>query len=225
MLAEAATTPACLDAAEAAAHVLHDATIEALHVVVDPEHIVCASEELAFEQLRVKYEGTAQEREAATHAAYEAWIAAHPDAGIPLKWKVRIGAEEENVEQEARTFDVLVLAKPTNMDGGDAFDAALHRVKHPFFFVPSKWKLAPGDTFAEHIVVAWNNTPACKRAVEGALPWLRVAAEVTTLLIAEDRELAQPVERLFADEGIRYRVHQVARDEENLGVQIVTEAH
>jgi len=225
VIAEAATTPACLDAAEAAAHVLKDATIEALHVVVDPEHIVCASEELAFQQLRVRYEGTAQEREAATHATYEAWIAEHPDADIPLRWKERIGAEEENVEQEARIFDVLVLARPTNMDGGDALHAAFNRVKHPFFLVPAKWRLQPGDTFAEHIVIAWNDTSACLRSLEGALPWLRVASEVTLLLVAESREIARSAEELLGLEGLAFHVRQVPRDSETLGDQLVTEAH
>lgn len=225
VIAEAVTTPACLDAAEAAAHALQDASIEALHVVVDPEHIICASEELAFQQLRVKYEGTAQEREAATHAAYEEWIAKHPDADIPLRWKERIGAEEENVEQEARIFDVLVLARPTNMDGGDALHAAFNRVTHPLFLVPSKWRLQSGDTFAEHVVVAWNDTPACLRSLEGALPWLKVAKEVTLLLVAESREIAKTAEDLLGLESIAYRVHQVSRDSETLGDQLVTEAH
>lgn len=114
VIAEAATTSACLDAAEAAAHVLKDATIEAFHVVVDPDYLVSASEEIAIQHLRERFEGTAQEREVATHTAYERWIAAHPDADIPLRWKERIGAEEENVEREAKDFDVLVMARPTN---------------------------------------------------------------------------------------------------------------
>lgn len=226
VIAEAATTPACLDAAEAAARVIKDATIEALHVVVDPEHIISASEELAFQQLRVRYEGTAQEREAATHAAYEAWIADHPDAEIPLRWNERIGAEEENVEREARIFDVLVLARPTNMDGGDALHAAFNRVSHPLFLVPSKWRLRPGDTFAEHIVVAWNDTPACLRSLEGALPWLRAAKQVTTLLLVdESREIAQTAEELLGLEGIAFDVRQVPRGNETLGDQLVSEAH
>lgn len=225
VIAEAATTPACLDAAEAAAGVIRDAAIEALHVVVDPERIICASEELAFQQLRVKYEGTAQEREAATHAAYEAWLAEHPDAQIPLRWKERIGAEEENVEQEARIFDVLVLARPTNMDGGDALHAAFNRVTHPLFLVPSKWRVQPGGTFAEHIVVAWNDTPACLRSLEGALPWLRVTKEITLLLVAERRDIGRTAEKLLGLEGIAYKVHQVSRDAGTLGDQLVAEAH
>lgn len=225
VVAESATAAACLDAAEAAAHAIHDATVEALHVVVDPDHLIVASEEIAFQHLRERHEGTAKEREAATLAAYEDWVASHPDADIPLKWKERIGAEEENVEQEARAFDVLVLARPTNMDGGDALHAAIHRAHHPLFLVPAKWSLKPGDTFAEHIVVAWNNTACCRKALEGALPWLKVAVEVTLLLIAEEPELADPARELLDAHGISYQVRQSQRDTETLGDQIVTEAH
>lgn len=224
VIAEAATAPACLDAAEAAAHAIHDASIEALHVVVDPEYLITAPEEIAIQQLRDRYEGTPKDREAATHAAYEAWIEAHPDADIPLRWKERFGSEEENVEREARIFDVLVLARPTNMDGGDALHSAIHRVRHPFFLVPSKWRLNPGESFAEHIVVAWNDTEPCRKALLGALPWLRVAREVTLLLIAESRELAESAEELLDLEHITYRVQLVSRDGESLGDQIVTEA-
>lgn len=225
VIAESATAPACLDAAEAAGHAVHDASIEALHVVVDPEYLVVAPEEVAMQQLRERWEGTAKEREAATHAAYEAWIEAHPQADIPLRWKERFGAEEENVEREARIFDVLVLARPTNMDGGDALHSAIHRVRHPFFLVPAKWQLKPGQSFAEHIVVAWNDTEPCRKALLGALPWLHVAREVTLLLISESRDLAASAEELLDLEHITYRVQLAARDGESLGDQIVTEAH
>lgn len=224
VIAEAATASACLDAAEAAAHAIRDASIEALHVLVDPEYLVTAPEEIAIQQLRDRHEGTAKDREAATHAAYEAWVKAHPDADIPLRWKERLGAEEENVEREARIFDVLVLPRPTNMDGGDALHAAFHKVRHPFFLVPAKWRRQPGEGFAEHIVVAWNDTEPCRKALLGALPWLRVAREVTLLLIAESREQAGSAEDLLDLEGIAYRLHLVARGGESLGDQIVAEA-
>jgi nucleotide-binding universal stress UspA family protein len=225
VIAEAATAPACLDAAEAAAEVLGNATIEALHVVVDPDYLAAAPEEISLQQLRIRHEGSAGEREAATLAAYEHWVAEHPNTDIPIVWKERLGCEEENVEQEARVFDVLVLARPTNMDGGDALHAAIHRIRHPFFLVPSRWRLLPGDTFAEHIVVAWNDTEACRRSLEGALPWLRVARDVTVLLVDEDIAIARSAEDLLKQNDIGYRRRQVARDRETLGDQLVTEAH
>ncbi|WP_395396326.1 universal stress protein (plasmid) [Novosphingobium sp. BL-8A] len=224
VIAEAATAPACLDAAEAAGHAIRDASIEALHVVVDPANLITAPEEIAIQSLRDRYEGTAREREAETHAAYQSWINDHPDADIPLRWKERFGSEEQNLESEARIFDVLVLARPTNMDGGDALHAAFRRVRHPFFLVPSKWRFNYRQSFAEHIVVAWNETGPCRKALVGALPWLRVARKVTLLRIAKSPELAGSAEDLLDLHGIHYGVHLVQRDSHSLGDQIVSEA-
>ncbi|HWJ70608.1 MAG TPA: universal stress protein [Sphingobium sp.] len=225
VIAQAETTPACLDAAEAAGHALRDAAIEALHVVVDPGYLITASEEVAFQRLRSRHEGTPGERAAATRAAYDAWMVAHPEADIPLRWKERFGAEEETIQREARIFDVLVLAWPTNLDGGDALHAAMHRIQHPFFLVPSQWRLKPGARFAGHIVIAWNGTEACRKALQGALPWLRVAREITLLLIAESRDLAGPAEDLLNLEQIACRVQHVPRGSTPLGDQIIAEAH
>jgi nucleotide-binding universal stress UspA family protein len=225
VLAEATTASACLDAAEAAAHALGDATIEALHVITDPDHMVGASEEIAIQALRERTEGSAQSRATATHAAFDAWVKSHPLADIPLRWKERVGAEEENVEKEAGTVNVLVLARSTNLDGFDALHAAFYYIKHPFFLVPSTWKLLPGESFAEHIVIAWNGTDGCRMAVEGSLPWLRLAKDVTILLIDEQKKVAATLEYLLKDEKITYRVHGAARGNESLGDQILHEAH
>jgi nucleotide-binding universal stress UspA family protein len=225
VIAEAVTTPACLDCAEAAAHALGDATIEALHVVVDPSRLVSANEEVSLQQLRERYEGSAKARAVATHAAFDGWIKVHPGIDVPLMWKERIGAEEENVEQEALLFDVLVLARSTNLDGFDALHAAFYHINHPFFLVPSKWRLRPGEAFAEHIVIAWNGTDGCRRSAEGALPWLGLAKEVTILLVDEPEPVAKQIAELLKANSISYRIHRAVRRDEALGDQIVHEAH
>ncbi len=225
VVAEAATAPACLDAAEAAAHALGGAAIEALHVVVDPDRMVRASEELALQQLRERYEGSARHRAEAVHAAYETWLHNHPDADIPFHWKELVGAEQENLVREALTFDMLVLARPTNMDGRDALHAAFFAIRHPFFLVPSQWRLRPGDSFSEHIIIAWSGADGCARAVQGALPWLQAAIDVTLLLIGEDDAIADPLKAMLDDEHVLYRVHSAPRNHAiSLGDQIVREA-
>ena len=47
ILVGAKSAPACLDAAAAAARTLGGSSIEALNIVVDPEHIIAPSEEIA----------------------------------------------------------------------------------------------------------------------------------------------------------------------------------
>lgn len=225
IIAEAATVPACLDAAEAAACRVPHATVEALHVIVDPRKMVVASEEIAFQQLRERQEGTAEQRAADTRLAYEAWVAAHPRIDVPCRWKDLIGGEEDKVTEEAGHFDVLALAMPCNLDASDALHAAFFKIHHPFFLVPSRWPLKPGSRFADHIVVAWNDTRACHNAVEGALPWLRVAARVTVLLINEGDAYERSVAHILRREDIRYEIHHCPRDRETLGDEILTKAH
>ncbi len=72
VVAESAAAPACLDAAEAAAHAIHDADVETLHVIVEPDHMIVAPEKVAFQHLRYRYKGTAKDSEAATLASYHA---------------------------------------------------------------------------------------------------------------------------------------------------------
>jgi hypothetical protein len=114
---------ACLDAAALAAPALPGCQIEALHVDVDPDHIIASPEEIDFQQLREKREGTPAERTAATHAAVIAWRQAHPDT--PFEWQCVVGRQEEVVTERARNADAVVLARGHDMDSGDAMHAAV----------------------------------------------------------------------------------------------------
>jgi hypothetical protein len=73
ILVGAERAPACLDAATSAARAMPDASVEALHVVVDPEKIIRASEEIEIQRTREAREGTANDRAKAIHAAFVAW--------------------------------------------------------------------------------------------------------------------------------------------------------
>lgn len=224
IIAEPTTVPACLEAAEAAASRLANATVEALHVMVDPQSIISADEEVAFQQLRERFEGTAQERADRTREAFDRWIGAHPEAKVEPTWKEMIGGEEDNVADEACRFDILALALPTNLDASDALHAAFFRCAKPMFVVPAHW--APDKGFAEHVVIAWNDTAQCKRALDGALPWLRSAKTVTILTINEREDVARSAEDVLRRNDIPYKVHSCARNEaSSLGDQIVEKAH
>lgn len=225
VVAEAATAPACRNAAVAAAsRIGNHVSIEVLHVVVDPAKLITASEEVAFQQLRERTEGTARERADATRAAFVAWSADAPDAAPRIGWKELIGAEEANVAREAAQFDLLVIARPHNMDGRDALHAAFFAAGRPLLLVPSYWK-SPAEGFAARIAIAWNDTaPAC-HAVDGAMPWIRAAEKDTIILIEEPEEMAAALIERLRDEGVTAEVRMVKRGLRSLGDQIVDEAH
>lgn len=225
VVAEAATARVCLEAALAAASRIDGpVTIEALHVVVDPATLITASEEVAFQQLRERLEGTARERADQTRAAFVAWTAGLSDTAPKVTWKELSGSEEANVAHEAAQFDLLVIARPHNMDGHDALHAAFFAAGRPLLLVPSHWK-RPAGPFAAGIAIAWNDTaPAC-RAVDGAMPWIRAAEKDTIILIEEPVELAAALVERLKDEGVTAEVRAVKRGIGSLGDQIIDEAH
>lgn len=228
VLAEAATAPACLDAAEAAARSLRDATIEALHVIVDPHALIAPSEEISYQGLRELYEGSAQERAADTHRAFERWLSshAHPAPQIPLRWRETVGAEQETLINEAKDFDILVLARAKNVDGVDALHAAIYETGLPFILVPSEWRLLAGTTFGERIVVAWNGTQACRKAVSGASPWLREAKDIIVLTVEDDGTPIEFFSEMLAADQARIQIRHVRRDRsESLGNQLLHKVH
>ena len=110
VIAEAQTVATCLDLAVAAASRIGDATIEALHVMVDPRRLDTAAEEVDFQLMREVEEGSAQDRAEAVRAAFDAWMARNPAAAPSVVWRKCVGSEERRVSQEARDFDLLVLA-------------------------------------------------------------------------------------------------------------------
>lgn len=224
LIPEAATATACLDTAEAAAMALGLARIEALHVMVDPFQLAAPAEEIDFQLLREKREGTALQRAETTRHTFEQWVRDHPRAPISPAWKQIAGGEQDRICAEAKGFDVLVVPRGTNADGVEALQTALYCAGRPFFLAPRAGIQPEQAGVAERIVIAWNDTPACRRAVDGAMPWLRRAGSSTVLLVNEGNEVAADLTDRFVTEGVPYTIHSVARDDERLGDQIVTKA-
>lgn len=225
IIAESLTAPASLNAASAAAaSVGTPVAVKALHVIVDPRMLCRAPEEVAIQGLRERDEGTAQDRAHAARRAFADWAAKRPAGAPKVVWKEQIGAVEENVAREAAQFDLLVMARPVNMDGRDALYAAFFAASRSLLLVPSDWTAGPSP-FPQNIVIAWNDSAQACRAVDGAMPWLRRAATVTILLVAEPAEIADALAERLKDEGVDARVHIADRSAGSLGHQIVDAAH
>ena len=215
---------ACLDAAVLAARSLGESSIEALNVVVDPEQIAVASEEIDFQRLRARDEGTAQERADAARAAFVAWTAATSDDTPEVAWRSIVGTEEATVKQEAANVDALiVIAREQTMDGGDALHAAIFSTDKPVIIVPAGWR-AGAQTGFEHMAVGLSDSDTARHAIEEAAPWLRVAKRVTAIRIGEETDPALGLEALLDEICVRHELHVVPRSSENLGAQLVAEA-
>lgn len=225
ILVGAESAPACLDAAVLAARSLQGASVEALHVMVDPDQVVSSSEEVAFQRLREIDEGTAQQRADATHTAFVAWNSGVEDDTPAVRWKAVTGAEEQVVTQEAAQADVivLVLARQTNMDSGDALHAAIFRSGKPLLIVPQDWRGRSRTRFS-HIAVGLSDSEATRHAIDGAGPWLRAADRVTAIRIGRKGDAATTLTRLLSEVGADPELRVVAQTRSDLGKQIVHEA-
>ncbi|WP_299104131.1 universal stress protein [uncultured Bradyrhizobium sp.] len=220
----AESAAACLDAATLAARALGDASVEALNVVVDPEHIIAASEEIDFQRLREHDEGTAQQRADAAQAAFVAWNAGASDDTTKVDWRSIVGTEEEVVAQQAVHADALIIiGRERTMDSGDALHAALFATGKPVLIVPAQWRTGPRTGFA-HMVVCLSDSDAARHAITGAEPWLRAAERVTALRIGEQSDPAVSLEAMLEEIGIHPELHVVPRTHDNLGAQLVAEA-
>lgn len=225
ILTAAQGTPACLDAAALALRSLGRAEIEALHIKVDPDHIVAPIEEIDIQRLREQREGTADERAEAVHQAFLAWTA--QARGVPpVRLKTLAGPEEELVCREAEQADVIVtvLARESNMDAGDALHAGIFKSEKPVLLVPTDWRRGVRHSFA-HIVVALNDSEATRHAIAGAGPWLRAADRVTAIRIGERDDIALGMTMLLTETGTKAELLVMPRVAGRLGEQIIAEAN
>ena len=88
------------------------------------------------------------------------------------------------VPREARAADLVIIGR--KQDSKDLYysldpGVAILRAGRPVLFVPDEIDLLQ----ARSVVVAWNDTRECRRAVRDALPFLKEASEVMIVTICE----------------------------------------
>lgn len=210
LLPEVQGARACLNAARAAASVEPDATVEAFHVRVDPDQLVRAPEEVAIQHLRERDEGTAEDRAQAVRQVYGEWLNGLGEADrAQVSWREVVGAEQEQVMREAQGATLLVLARPQDMDAGDALHAAIFETHRPLL-VPADWT-GEGPGIAKRIAIAWLPTNQARHAVQQARPWLQAAGSVVVVLVEELGRAADDTEisSLLSEFGVRHETKVV----------------
>jgi nucleotide-binding universal stress UspA family protein len=99
-------------------------------------------------------------------------------AAVTASWREATGAAEEMVPRVGRLADLIVFAG-INADGQrrKAFEGALVGAARPLLLVP------PGgaEHFGRTVAIAWDGSVEATRALLGALPLLKRAAEVHVL--------------------------------------------
>jgi nucleotide-binding universal stress UspA family protein len=128
-----------------------------------------------------------------------------PAAAATARWRLEHGEPMERLLFHARHHDLVVMARPTELDGlpPDRLETLLLGCGRPLLIAPSDAPLRALGT----VVVCWKETRDAARAVSAALPVLQKAARVVVLSVDEDGSVALPeavgeVARALAWNGI-----------------------
>ncbi|MCC3859953.1 universal stress protein [Pseudemcibacter aquimaris] len=117
----------------------------------------------------------------------EAFIRTLDQVPLEYEWIEEEGDFLSHLKAHARTADLAIVPQGSDELGdvmGDIPSFILD-CGIPTLAVP---KVAREDTFAENIFIAWNGGKESIRAVHGAMPLLKKAANVTVLSIAEEKK-------------------------------------
>lgn len=117
-------------------------------------------------------------------AQFEQWRIANrfTDSGetgsnVGATWHERIGSVPKTIAQVGRLSDLIVISRPEAYEviTDDAFTAALFDTGRPTLIAPTRIV----DDPLEHVMVAWNGSLQAARAIDGAMPMLRIANRVS----------------------------------------------
>ncbi len=105
---------------------------------------------------------------------------------VSAEWQEAVGAEEDVVARLGRVADLVVVGRALGDDDPTAaatLNAALLDTGRPVLVAPAK----PPGGVGRRIAIAWNGSAEAARAVGAAMPLLRNAGAVVTILsIAEE---------------------------------------
>jgi len=159
----------------------------------------------------------ASEREGLEQAggAKTTFLASMEAAGVPVvethqktenasaSWQVVAGEVADYVGRRARTSDVAICTRPDTRvpDSQEVFKDLVYRSGRPLIVIPTSFTDTPG----RRVLVGWNGSAECARAVGAALPILWSAEQVSLLQIGDanaDRPGLEDVAEYLADHGV-----------------------
>lgn len=207
------TARASLQIADAAAYIDSEAVITALHVCVDPPKMVGSTEEVDIQELRVRDEGTAVERRDEVRRIYDNWASTRAaDDGARVEWAEADGAEEESVRDHLGAADLVTIARPKSMDGGDALHAAIFDHRRLVLFTPEA-VADPASRFGRSIAIFWKDDEETRSCLTKADPWLKRAEKLTVIATHRD------------DTGAAKRFLQALESDAALSTDILLASH
>lgn len=218
----------------------HDSYVEIMHVEMSVEAASPMIGEgfsgAAVEQILRTTEADLARRAATARRLYEhecvdsgmiiAKDMAHAKPGqFAAGWRHVKGDEGSELAKRGRLFDLIVLARPSEEEGGveaSRIEAALLETGRPVLLTSAA---APQFT-GTSVMVAWDGSRGATRASSAALPFLARARNVTVVSVAENGTGPDPaaLAQHLALHGIRADAHSVNAGNRKLGKVLLDEA-
>ena len=141
--------------------------------------------------------------------------------GASASWQVVAGEVADYVGRRARTSDMAICTRPDSrmVDSQEIFKDLVYRSGRPLIVIPTTYSDTPG----RRVLVGWNGSAECARAVGAALPILWSAEQVSLLQIGEangDRPGLEDVAEYLADHGVNTEQIVEAKTGDPIGAQI-----
>jgi nucleotide-binding universal stress UspA family protein len=105
---------------------------------------------------------------------------------VGATWHERVGRVTKTITDVGRVSDLIVIGRPDPSEAAteEMFTAAIYSTGQPTMIVPDRTTSDPLD----HVVIAWNGSLEAARAVDGAMPMLRIAKRVSIFTVPENPE-------------------------------------
>lgn len=103
---------------------------------------------------------------------------------VGATWHERIGSAAKTVVDIGRVSDLIIIGRPDPYEvvTEEIFTAAIYSTGQPTMIVPDRLTGDPLD----HVVIAWNGSLEAARAVDGAMPMLRIAKRVSIFTVPDN---------------------------------------
>jgi nucleotide-binding universal stress UspA family protein len=142
----------------------------------------------------------AEERERAAREAHQRFAEACVAFGIPLlseadahaeapaaSWREEMGPYVEVAARRIVAFDLMVAASAAVMESlREIAELSLLQIRRPVLLAPLRPASGPSGTdghLTDRAMIAWDESPECWHAVSAALPFLKLARDVSVVSV------------------------------------------
>lgn len=136
-------------------------------------------------------------------------------------WRVATGREADLIAQRGRVFDLVVMSGAARWRA--TLEAALFDSGGPVLVAPGEAAERVGET----VVIGWDKSAVCARAVAAALPFLQAARKVTVVHVrtgAKAGPSAEDVAGRLARHGVEAAVESPAPRQRRVGETLLSKA-